>query len=142
MSNEQQELDIRSRRQHQMCVRGKAYATADIFVMANHPVEDGMGGCGIVLLEANMAETPAVAADLEGIQDVITDGMNGYRIPPLDERQFAQTINTVLSNGLAELSERTRTYVLSQFSWEHVAREYLEFISSVIEGYSIRHFEK
>lgn len=111
----------------------KSYAAADLFVMPNIPVEGDMEGFGIVLLEANMASTPAVAADLEGIQDVITDGENGWRIPPLDERQFANKINSVVSNGLAELSERTRPFVLSRFSWDHVAREYLDFISGIVE---------
>ncbi|MDX1617536.1 MAG: glycosyltransferase family 4 protein [Balneolaceae bacterium] len=111
----------------------QSYAAADLFVMPNIPVEGDMEGFGIVLLEANMASTPAVAADLEGIRDVITDGENGFRIPPLDDRMFARKINAVLKNGLSEFSERSRNHVESKFSWDHVAAEYLDFISSVIE---------
>lgn len=114
----------------------QSYAAADLFVMPNIPIEGDMEGFGIVLLEANMARTPAIASDLEGIKDVITDGKNGYRIPPLDDQSFANKINTILNNGLAELSEQTRMFVLSQFSWEHVAREYIEYISGVITEYS------
>lgn len=114
----------------------KSYAAADLFVMPNIPVEGDMEGFGIVLLEANMASTPAVAADLEGIQDVITDGENGYRVPPLNDLVFARKIKTVVKNGLAELSERSRLHVESKFTWDHVAGEYLDFICGVVERHS------
>ena len=110
----------------------KSYAAADLFMMPNIPVEGDMEGFGIVLLEANMARTPAVTADLEGIRDVITDGENGYRVPPLDEQAFAGKVNAILENGLLELSESARSFVQQQFSWEHVAEKYVQYIQQVI----------
>lgn len=113
----------------------QSYAAADLFVMPNIPVPGDMEGFGIVLLEANMAGVPAVASDLEGIKDVITEGKNGYRISPLDEQAFADAINRTLSNGLAEFSERTKEFVQHQFSWQHVADEYIEFITEILDRY-------
>jgi phosphatidylinositol alpha-1,6-mannosyltransferase len=110
----------------------QAYAAADLFVMPNIPVEGDMEGFGIVLLEANMARTPAVAADLEGIKDVITQGENGFRVPTMDADQFAEKVHSLLNNKLEHLSEQTRSYVQEQFSWEHVAQQYINFLQTVI----------
>lgn len=117
----------------------QAYAAADLFVMPNIPVEGDMEGFGIVLLEANMAHTPAVAADLEGIKDVIAQGKNGYRVPTRNADQFAQKIDEMLTNNLEHFSEQTRTYVQEQFSWKHVAQEYVDFLQSVINEPKLKH---
>ena len=110
----------------------QVYAAADLFVMPNIPVEGDMEGFGIVLLEANMARTPAVAADLEGIKDVIAQGENGYRVPTMDADLFAEKVQSMLNNKLEHLSEQTRSYVQKQFSWSHVAQQYLNFLQTVI----------
>lgn len=114
----------------------QAYAAADLFVMPNIPVEGDMEGFGIVLLEANMAQTPAVAADLEGIKDVIAPGKNGYLVSPQNADEFAARIRTILSNGqLQYLSQKTREYVQNQFSWNHVADQYVDYLQQVADRY-------
>ncbi|MGM0545963.1 MAG: glycosyltransferase family 4 protein [Bacteroidota bacterium] len=114
----------------------QAYAAADVFVMPNIPVEGDMEGFGIVLLEANMAHTPAVAADLEGIKDVIEQGKNGYRVPSLDAEQFADTVKQMLANNLEQFSLQTRRYVQEQFSWKRVSQQYIDFFQTVIDRYT------
>ncbi|HLR24590.1 MAG TPA: glycosyltransferase family 4 protein [Fodinibius sp.] len=114
----------------------QAYAAADLFVMPNIPVDGDMEGFGIVLLEANMAQTPAVAADLEGIRDVIAQGKNGYRVPTRDAGQFAATITELLDSRLHEFSELSRKYVKEQFNWNFVAGEYVKYLQSVIKQYA------
>ncbi len=111
------------------------YAAADLFVMPNIPVEDNMEGFGIVLLEANMAGTPAIAADIEGIKDVIANGKNGYRVSPLDANMFAQKVQEMLKNELEHFSKQTRSYVREQFSWQYVIQRYLEYLQSVIQRF-------
>lgn len=118
----------------------QAYAAADLFVMPNIPVEGDMEGFGVVLLEANMARTPAVAADLEGIKDVIEQGKNGYRVPALDADQFAAKIRQICMNELEHFSEQSRSYVLEQFSWQHVAGQYVNFLQSVINRQNPKHY--
>lgn len=117
----------------------QAYAAADLFVMPNIPVEGDMEGFGIVLLEANMARTPAVAADLEGIKDVVSQGKNGYRVPTLDAEQFAVKVRSMLEGQLEHFSRQTRTYVQEQFSWSHVAQEYVDFLEAVVQNHHSRH---
>ncbi|HEX6982588.1 MAG TPA: glycosyltransferase family 4 protein [Balneolaceae bacterium] len=110
----------------------QVYAAADLFVMPNIPVEGDMEGFGIVLLEANMAKTPAVASDLEGIKDVIAPGKNGYRVPALNADQFAERVQATLNKELNLFAEQSRTYVQQQFSWKYVARQYIDYLQTVI----------
>lgn len=108
-----------------------AYAGADLFVMPNIPVEGDMEGFGIVLLEANRAGVPAIASDLEGIKDVIKQGVNGYRVPHGDEVAFASKVNQVLSDNLEELSNSAEKYVRENFNWDSVVDKYIHFLKSV-----------
>ncbi len=108
-----------------------AYAASDLFVMPNIPVEGDMEGFGIVLLEANSAGVPAVASDLEGIKDVIKDGVNGHKTPALNAERFAEKIDDILSENLETISESSRTYVLEKFSWDFVISQYLNFLHEV-----------
>lgn len=120
----------------------QAYASSDLFIMPNIPVKGDMEGFGIVMLEANMAQTPAVASDLEGIRDVIAQGENGYRVPVLEAGKFAKQINSILSNGLKSLSQNTRSYVERKFSWQKVADQYLNCLQEIINRYGKRKQEK
>lgn len=120
----------------------KAYAASDVFIMPNIPVEGDIEGFGIVLLEANMAQTPAVASDLEGIKDVISPGNNGFKIPVLDDDKFARTVDEVLHSDLEHLSEQTRRHVKEQFTWQRVARNYTDFLKEVIARYSLDKLKK
>jgi phosphatidylinositol alpha-1,6-mannosyltransferase len=108
-----------------------AYAAADLFVMPNIPVKGDMEGFGIVLLEANHAGVPAVASDLEGIKDVIKDGVNGYRITHHQPEQFADKIDYILNNELTSLSVSAKKYVDETFSWNSVVDKYIEFLKTV-----------
>lgn len=108
------------------------YAAADLFIMPNIPVEGDMEGFGIVLLEANRAGVPAIASDLEGIKDVIEEGVNGYKIPHSKPDFFAQKIDYVLENELDELSEKSKEYVQKYYSWDTVVDQYISFLKRVV----------
>lgn len=110
-----------------------AYAAADLFIMPNIKVPGDMEGFGVVLLEANLRDTPAIASDLEGIRDVISQGDNGYRITAGDAEAFASKIDDVLNKEIETLSEQSRLYVKDQFSWEKVARKYINYLKAVAE---------
>ncbi len=114
----------------------KAYAAADVFIMPNIPVEGDMEGFGIVLLEANLASTPAVATDLEGIKDVIEDGNNGFKVPVRDSILFASRVDDILSGMYPTLREHTRNYVLQKFAWNNVAEKYISYLKKIKDCYT------
>ncbi|MEX2403578.1 MAG: glycosyltransferase family 4 protein [Balneolales bacterium] len=110
-----------------------AYAASDLFIMTKIKVPGDMEGFGVVILEANIAKTPAIASDMEGIKDVVKQGENGYRIKVGSKYEFAAKIDNVLQNELMSLSESSKTYVVNDFSWRNVLDDYLKFLGSVIK---------
>jgi phosphatidylinositol alpha-1,6-mannosyltransferase len=132
-SNRKQQIYLLGRQPD--IVLKQAYAAADLFIMPNIPVEGDMEGFGIVLLEANMAQTSVVASGLEGIRDVIASGKNGYTVPPLDADEFTGTINKMLQKDLEQLGCRAQRYVEDHFAWQHVSRDYIAYLAEVIQRY-------
>lgn len=56
-------------------------------------------GMGMVLIEAQKAGLPVVSFDIFcGPSDVITDGINGYLIPPFDTEEMAARIIELIEN--------------------------------------------
>ena len=62
---------------------------SDLFVMPNIPVAGDLEGFGVVMLEAGLCGLPIVAAELEGIRDVVREGENGVLVSPGDAVAFA-----------------------------------------------------
>src|SRR5690606_17147096 len=99
-----------------------------LFVMPNIPVPGDMEGFGVVMLEAGLCGLPILAADLEGIRDVVRDGENGMLLPAGDADAFARAIESFRHNpGRLEAASRSSVQAtLSRFSWEVVVEQYLE----------------
>mgnify|MGYP006420656437 CR=1 FL=1 len=114
----------------------RLYRGADLFVMPNIPVEDDLEGFGIVLLEAGQCGTPAVAARLDGIQDVITDGVNGHLVPPQSPAAFADAILQYRQapDALRAAAGRTAAHTVETFSWSSVADLYVSALRTLHES--------
>ena len=85
------------------------------------------------MLEANLAYTPAIASDLEGIKDVIEPGHNGYRIPHSEPLEFAHTIDRVIEEELPSLQVNSRKFVEERFNWKMIASRYVEYLNGVVQ---------
>jgi phosphatidylinositol alpha-1,6-mannosyltransferase len=106
------------------------YRRGQLFVMPNIVVPGDMEGFGIVMLEAGACGLPTLAADLEGIRDVIREGVNGWFASTGDADAFSERIHALI-NDRAELraaSQRSFDYVTNTFSWEKSAERYLELL--------------
>ena len=99
------------------------YRGADLFVMPNIPVPDDIEGFGLVLLEANLNGLPVVAADLEGVGEVVRDGVNGRLAPPGDADAFATAILKLRDDPRERqrLALKAETHVRHGYSWDSVA---------------------
>jgi phosphatidylinositol alpha-1,6-mannosyltransferase len=111
----------------------RLYRGSDLFVMPNVPVENDMEGFGIVLLEAGQCGTPAVAAGLEGIQDVITDGVNGHLVTPEAPEAFVDAIERYRGapEALDAAAQRAIEHTASTFGWPAVADTYLDVLCTL-----------
>jgi phosphatidylinositol alpha-1,6-mannosyltransferase len=106
----------------------------DLFIMPNVPVAGDMEGFGVVMLEAGLAGMATVGADLEGIRDVITEGVNGHLIAPMDAGAFAGCIRRFDEdrNALLTLSASARSHVVSTFTWPPVADRYVGVLERLV----------
>jgi phosphatidyl-myo-inositol dimannoside synthase len=104
------------------------YARADLFVMPNVPLSGDMEGFGVVLLEAGLMGLPCLASDLEGMRDVVADGVSGHLLPALNPDRWASAIRTLQTDHhmLERLSAGARPYVLEHFGWNGVASRFVE----------------
>ena len=91
----------------------QAYASADVFVFPS-----ALETFGLVVTEAMAAGTPAVAARVGGVPEVIREGVNGYSFVPGDVVGMVAGLKETLASRerLAALSEAARAYALTQ-SW-------------------------
>lgn len=94
---------------------------------------------GITALEAWRAGTPLVAAARGGLPEFVTDGVDGLLRDPEDTAAFAAALRRVVlepeaARALADAGrERVR-----DFTWQHVADEYLRVYGSVMDGADAR----
>jgi phosphatidyl-myo-inositol dimannoside synthase len=109
----------------------QAYDAADLFIMPNIPIAGDLEGFGVVMLEANEARTPVIGSDLEGLKDVIGNGINGYRVPAYNSDRFAETIDETLQWKLEYLSESAYEFVMAQYTWEHICDRYAQFLRAI-----------
>ena len=114
----------------------RLYRGADLFIMPNVPVEGDMEGFGIVMLEAGQCGCPVVASRLEGIQDVVTNGVNGQLVEPEDPEAFAEAIRVYCDHPerLQPDAERAATHVAHAFGWRAVADQYVETLAACRPG--------
>ena len=106
------------------------YRESDLFIMPNLPVPGDMEGFGVVMLESGASGTPAIAADLEGIRDVITDEVNGRLVPSGDVTAFKDAI--LGYPVTAEARTRARQHTAAKFSWVSVADQYVHHLRKLL----------
>ncbi|MCB9437105.1 MAG: glycosyltransferase [Anaerolineales bacterium] len=80
-----------------------------------------MEGCPVALLEAMACETPAIATDIPGPNDVIIPNHSGLLVPPENPDSLADAINSLIANP------------------EHRKKMGINGRQRVLDGYTIQH---
>jgi len=106
------------------------YETADLFIQPNIPVDGDIEGFGLVVLEAAAYGIPVVASRLEGLKDAIQEGNNGFLVESMNAAAFKTRIEALLddSGSLQKIGTRAQEFVASHYSWDSIARLYLDEI--------------
>ncbi|ACZ42772.1 Phosphatidylinositol alpha-mannosyltransferase [Thermobaculum terrenum ATCC BAA-798] len=87
---------------------------------------------GIVLLEAMAAGLPVVAGNIPGYASVVTNGQEGFLVPPEDEHTLALAIVRLLSDeALRNQMGNAGRRKANDYSWPKIANQLLEFYSRV-----------
>ena len=104
------------------------YRGGDLFVMPNVHVPGDIEGFGVVMLEAGLCGLPVVAADLEGISDVVRDGENGHLVPSRDAEAFARAVLRYRGDreALAAASRSAARFTARTYAWSAIAEQFVE----------------
>jgi len=134
VADEEYERQVRERI-HQITVRGvnvhlcgplsgaelvEAYRNADIFVCPSL-----IESFGIVVVEAMSCGVPVVASRVDGLLDIVEDGVNGLLFEPGNAQELAACIERLWGNAdlRKELGQNARESVLTRFTWDHVGEQ-------------------
>jgi len=115
-------------------VRDMLFNTCDIFVQPNIKIHGDMEGFGISVIEAAYCGIPVIASNLEGLQDAIKGGRNGFLVEPEDADGYVAKINELLASDTyrKEFGQKARKYVIDNLSWGKISQDYLSEIKKVV----------
>jgi glycosyltransferase involved in cell wall biosynthesis len=117
------------------------YELADVFVLPGIPVAGDVEGFGIVLLEANLHDTPVVATRIGGVPDAVVDGVTGRLVEPENWSAIRDAIAELLQDEelRQKMGEAGCQRAQQDFNWTVIGRKYVNWLTSVVEqssGYS------
>lgn len=107
------------------CLKG-----ADILI--NSSLSEGLPN---IVLEAMSLKIPVVATAVGGVPEMISDGINGYLVPPRDTDSLARKILLMASDNkkAREFAENARERIKSEFTFQNQYQKltslYLELLS-------------
>jgi len=95
------------------------YAAADVVVLPYRRIYQS----GVLLMAMSYGK-PVVVSDIEGMTEVVSDGINGYVFPAGDAHALADTLAEALSNpeGLRLAGERALSHMQEHHDWNEIGR--------------------
>jgi glycosyltransferase involved in cell wall biosynthesis len=105
----------------------------DIFVLPS--INESFG---IVFLEAWSCKKPVIGAAIGAIESVISDGIDGLLMKPLDKNSLVEKIDILSNNEEMRytLGNNGFTKTLTHFTWEAVTKKYRETYQKAINKFN------
>lgn len=103
---------------------------ANLVVMPNKKIAGDMEGFGLVALEAAILGKTVLVSDIEGMQDAIIHGKNGYRVMAGNAMIWTKSIYNLIGN--ADLTEKDiREFTIQNYSWEKMVLGYKDVFERI-----------
>lgn len=80
-----------------------------------------------VILEALSSGLPVIGSKIGGIEDIITDGYNGYMVTPGNCQEIAHAIDSVIENF--DVLQNNARMSIENFSIQNIAEQYFNLYS-------------
>ena len=106
-------------------------ASADIFVLPSR-----WEGLSRALMEAMAAGLPVIAAEVDGIKDLVTDGVNGLLVASGDAERLGNSILQLIEDAemRKKLGEAGQAHVLKTHSVDEMCRKYYDFMLGLLHA--------
>ena len=91
-------------------------------------------GFPLALLEALLARSAVVAADVGSVSEAVLDGETGLLVPPDDPTALAEAIRRLLASSdlRRRLGERGRRVVLERFTADHMTHAFESLYNEIL----------
>ena len=88
----------------------------------------------MVILEAMAAGVPVVASNVEGVPEIIEDGVNGFLVSPNDVAELSKKLLYAISNRAlrVKVAEAARIKVMTEMDGAHQASAVLKIYRDVL----------
>jgi glycosyltransferase involved in cell wall biosynthesis len=105
------------------------YKTATVHVIPSH-----YEGLPTVLLEAMSCGLPVVATNVSGNREVITNGVNGFLVPPKTPKRMAEIILELLDNtALREsIGKAARKTIEDYYTWDKITDNIIDCYENLL----------
>lgn len=101
---------------------------ADVFVLPSL-----VESFGIVLLEAMSCGLPVVASNVMGIPSIVADGVNGFLVPPADDRAIAAGVERLLGDPMLRANFAARNVRdAAGYAMPRIADRFLELWENTV----------
>jgi glycosyltransferase involved in cell wall biosynthesis len=87
-----------------------------------------------IIMEANAAGVPVIAAPVGGVPEMIVDGQNGYLLKPSDTSAIGDIVERWLadSSSLRDLKIRSRTFAEDRFDVREMMNAYARVFDELV----------
>jgi len=118
-----------------VCFVGEVSGYDKAWLLANcqflvQPSREGEGMPNSVL-EAMSYGKPVLGTSAPGIEEIVTDGLNGILAAPDDPKQLAEALDRILNSNLVELGKHAEQFT-SKHSWQIIAGQYVALFKKVL----------
>jgi len=108
-------------------------ALADVILIPFPNNEVSHAASPLKLFEAMSMQKPIIASRVAGIQEVISDGENGFLANPDSPDEWIQKLEILLNSEklAARMGENARRTVEDRFDWDTLAKQYEEILNAL-----------
>ena len=120
-----------------VCFVGEVSGYEKVWLLANcqflaQPSREGEGMPNSVL-EAMSYGKCILGTFAPGIEEIVTDGLNGILAAPEDPKELAEALERILNSDLDKLGKRAKRFTLEN-SWETITRQYVCLFEQVLSN--------
>jgi len=102
------------------------YQQADVFVLSSHAE-----GMPLVVLEAMASGLPIVATQVQGIEALVRQNVNGYLFSPADHRSLGKHLAAIIDDdAVRPRMGRESAVIVRKYDWANITEQYLHIYES------------